>query len=222
MNSMTFAIPLATAASAFAWLSVNGSLAQVAPVWWDERGVLSTNAANDYAALNSGQLKNLAFMAWHELEKVPGGAGFEPVFTNGGNNFVSVNIGQLKEVARPFYDRVGLNMGSVMNGSPADDFSPANIGQAKYLFSLEWRCAGDLDQDGMPDAWELENGLDPRDGADASTDYDSDGRSNLDEWLMGSSPTMADTGCACATGASAPQKGAGGTGLLILSPAAAE
>ena len=45
----------------------------------------------------------------------------------------------------------------------------------------------DADSDGMPDTWELANGLDPTTN-DAGGDPDSDGLSNLQEWQAGSDP----------------------------------
>lgn len=41
----------------------------------------------------------------------------------------------------------------------------------------------DSDHDGMPDAWELKLGFDPRDAADGPTDSDGDGYTNLEEYL---------------------------------------
>ena len=41
----------------------------------------------------------------------------------------------------------------------------------------------DRDGDGMPDAWERRHGLDPRNGADGNADRDSDGYTNVEEWL---------------------------------------
>jgi hypothetical protein len=41
----------------------------------------------------------------------------------------------------------------------------------------------DTDQDGMPDDWERARGLNPRDPADSAKDRDSDGYTNLEEYL---------------------------------------
>jgi len=46
----------------------------------------------------------------------------------------------------------------------------------------------DADQDGMPNAWENANGLDPNDPADRNDDPDGDGYTNLEEFLNGTSP----------------------------------
>lgn len=50
----------------------------------------------------------------------------------------------------------------------------------------------DSDGDGMSDAYEVLNGLDPNNPNDAAGDIDGDGRSNLTEYLMGSDPVVAD------------------------------
>ena len=45
----------------------------------------------------------------------------------------------------------------------------------------------------MPDAWEIANGLNPYDPSDASLDPDGDGLTNLQEYLLGTNPHVADT-----------------------------
>jgi hypothetical protein len=47
----------------------------------------------------------------------------------------------------------------------------------------------DTDGDGLPNFYEIANGLEPEDGSDAAGDIDSDGISNLDEYTEGSDPT---------------------------------
>jgi len=50
----------------------------------------------------------------------------------------------------------------------------------------------DLDNDGMADTWETDNGLDPTDPSDAGLDPDGDGLTNLDEFLNGQDPNVSD------------------------------
>ncbi|MEM7432236.1 MAG: FG-GAP-like repeat-containing protein [Pseudomonadota bacterium] len=51
-------------------------------------------------------------------------------------------------------------------------------------FPLNFDYIADSDSDGLPDAFETANGLDPQNGSDGAGDLDGDGRSNLDEFLQ--------------------------------------
>jgi hypothetical protein len=51
----------------------------------------------------------------------------------------------------------------------------------------------DSDNDGIPDEWELEHGLDPFDPSDADLDFDEDGLTNAQEFTYGTEPYEADS-----------------------------
>jgi subtilisin family serine protease len=53
-------------------------------------------------------------------------------------------------------------------------------------------CDPDDDNDQMPDDWEIANGLNPLDPGDAAADPDGDGATNLQEYLRGTNPQVAD------------------------------
>lgn len=161
------------------------------PDWWLSRGIIDPNASsNDYAAVNQGQLKHIATMAWDEFNLLSGGAGI-PVFdfTNI-NNYAAVNIGQLKTVAAPFYDRIGMTNNYPWSASTNDaDYAIANIGQVKNLFSFE--PLKDSDTDGMPDWWESTY----TNNATAMTpegNPDGDEHPNLYEYVNGTNPNVVD------------------------------
>lgn len=128
------------------------------PQWWTDRGVINPGAQpNDYAAVNQGQLKNMAEAAVAEFNAyLPGGAGdaLNQLATQLSgtsaqtNDYAPVNLGQLKNVAKPFYDRllsIGYNGHPLESGTypwigketQANDYALANIGQVKNLFSFD-------------------------------------------------------------------------------------
>ena len=167
-----------------------------APSWWTNRSVLTTNAANDFAALTQGQLKWMATNACAELEaNLPGGAGIYVRNLVAGftlsNNYYPVNVGQLKCTATSFYDRLiaeGYTNSYPWTETTTDDcdFAMANIGQLKNVFGFDL----DTDADGLPDWWEIlfSGGTANWLGGD---DADADGLCNLAEYQTGSNPTNA-------------------------------
>lgn len=50
----------------------------------------------------------------------------------------------------------------------------------------------DSDHDGMPDAWETAQGLNPHDPSDGNLDSDKDGYTNIEEYLNGTDPQKSD------------------------------
>lgn len=66
------------------------------------------------------------------------------------------------------------------------DSNPAN-----NVASFSFVVLKDLDGDGLPDAYETANGLNPNDPNDAHLDADGDGRTNLEEYRAGTDPRNA-------------------------------
>jgi len=178
-----------------------------APGWWASQGVINSNReADDFAALNQGQLKNLAKAAAAEMNvNFIGGAGaaidskiqaWESV-TSSADDFAAVNLGQLKSVAATYYGRL-IAVGEATaypweaSSAPPDDLAVANIGQAKALFSFAvpdmWTPEGVRRQAWI--AWLAAHQLPST--TTESGDEDQDGVSNLDEFLLGTHPGTAD------------------------------
>ncbi len=57
------------------------------------------------------------------------------------------------------------------------------VGEDGYGTLATAAAPSDMDRDGMPDAWERQHRLDPDDAADRNADADTDGYTNLEEYL---------------------------------------
>ncbi len=83
----------------------------------------------------------------------------------------------------------GLNPTDPSDGTADFDGDTLSNSEEYSLGLNPWNADSDLDQ--MPDNWELEYGLNPLVN-DADQDPDEDGKSNLDEFLSGSNPQVAE------------------------------
>jgi hypothetical protein len=89
-------------------------------------------------------------------------------------------------------DDDGDGVADVNDNSPLDptnDSDGDGVGNNNDPFPENSLYTKDTDSDGMPDAWELQYGLDPTDPSDAQSDRDNDGVTALDEFLAGTIPS---------------------------------
>ncbi|MGB5208898.1 MAG: Ig-like domain-containing protein [Gammaproteobacteria bacterium] len=74
----------------------------------------------------------------------------------------------------------------------ADTDADGKTDEEEYTRYLTDPSNPDTDGDGMPDAWEIDNGLDAN-WSNAQEDEDDDGLTNAQEYELGTDPTLADT-----------------------------
>jgi hypothetical protein len=94
---------------------------------------------------------------------------------------------QAADIDLSAYDLSQLRIRAVAKGGYTGDIAIDDI----EISAVE-TTAADSDNDGMPDSWELQYGLNPTLN-NAQDDLDNDGFSNLDEFLQGTDPSIANT-----------------------------
>jgi alpha-tubulin suppressor-like RCC1 family protein len=194
-----------------------GLCLQAAPQWWsgtDYQLIDTAKTENDDAVVLQGQGKQ-AFAAsksyFDDSFGQFGGAGedidtlFESSwFTTSTYDYYVLLNGQLKSLAHPFYvrfDELGIPLSLIGfssdytgefpwtdNTSDNADYSPALIGQVKYVFSFDLSLS--QDGDSIPDWWEYIFGTDPTvDTDNSTTDSDGDARFDSLEYAEKTDPT---------------------------------
>lgn len=195
---------------------------EVGPAWWHEGDspviIPEIEGVDHRAPVNIGQLKAMAWAAKMRMDR-----DFSSAFgasrqtnqlvatwfsdpqmnqpLNSGSNSVA-NVGQVKAVGKLFYDHLAAIKGSENAPQPpwttvsTDDsnYSPANLGQLKNVFSFDLQPVEvphkDTDFDGLNDWWELFyfDNLTSVGLPDINSDSDNDGRNLATEAAMGTNP----------------------------------
>lgn len=88
-------------------------------------------------------------------------------------------------------DGEGSSLTKIAEGNYGNDFANWTAGSPTPGAPSSLTTT-DSDGDGMPDAYELANGLNPADPNDAALDLDGDGESNLAEYIAGTNPRNAE------------------------------
>lgn len=106
-------------------------------------------------------------------------------FTNWGDNAQAVFLPPFSQTAEPNTFSNILLSGSY-TGLYTFTFNETNL-----AYSVASAETADSDGDGMTDAWEVRNGLNPLGRGDALLDLDGDGMNNLSEYIAGTAPAGA-------------------------------
>jgi hypothetical protein len=87
--------------------------------------------------------------------------------------------------------KAGKALGAGSSAKPGIIDSPAAVGGWPDYAAAA--APADTDHDGMPDAWEVKHGLNPRQPADRNEDWNDNGYTNLEEFLNGLTPGTGKT-----------------------------
>lgn len=169
--------------SGFLNLNASGSSIDIGPISFTGFTyppiALSLTIGEDLTTLSTvGQTLQLYATATY-----PGGTQLPVIYSDSGTTYVSSN----PAVAT-------VSSGGLVTAVSAGNvtITALNEGMAATV-QVQVLIALDTDGDGMPDDYEIANGFNPLNPADAGEDADGDGLTNLQEYLLGTNPHNPDT-----------------------------
>ncbi|MCW0483061.1 pectate lyase [Gaoshiqia sediminis] len=123
---------------------------------------------------------NTPFEGWPVAPHQTADVVFESVLANVGatlprRDAVDARVTEMVRSGKPMTETGIIKDISEVGGYPELTYDPAKL-------------PVDTDGDGMPDAWEIKNGLNQHDASDGAVDSDGDGYTNVEEYLNGTNP----------------------------------
>ncbi|GGH10577.1 polysaccharide lyase [Sphingobacterium alkalisoli] len=123
---------------------------------------------------------NTPFVGWPVAPHQTAEAAFESVLAKAGatlpkRDAVDTRVTEMVRSGKPTTETGIIKDVAEVGGYPNLTFDAAQV-------------PVDSDGDGMPDAWEIKHGLDPKNPKDGAMDADGDGYTNIEEYLNGTNP----------------------------------
>ncbi|MBF0280198.1 MAG: hypothetical protein HQM13_20530 [SAR324 cluster bacterium] len=176
------------------------------------RDGVTINGQSDYFIVNPNDLSQVGEIIFAGLDPIPSSLTINPpgsTVLNGLGSTLILQVtavypdGSTKDVTAP---ESGINYGSTNSAiaSVSSDGVVLAVGVGSVLITVRKDGAsalkqltvsgsGDTDSDGLPNDYEIANGLNPQDGVDAFEDRDEDGLSALREFSLGTDPNNSDS-----------------------------
>lgn len=146
-------------------------------------GIARFNGSGAIIGEGDSQIEpDLQFIKWEHIDPP------SPVVGDSGSFEVTVTASELVAAGVTPTDRVGIVFYHNADNWPAS-------GGANDVYLVDNIAIGyaDDDNDGLPNAFETANGMDPANAADALLDKDGDGSSNIQEYFEGTDPNDPDS-----------------------------
>ena len=172
----------------------------------------TVSGQSDYFTLTTNGVTNVGDITFEGIEAIPTEASF---FPSSDLKFIAVGQTQQLKVIAKYAAGNEKDVTAAINGINYSTTNPAIVtvnaegvitsrGNGVALVNarkdgvlasklVSVNTSGDLDSDGIPDDWEIANGLNPNDPVDAQEDKDLDGLTALGEYNAGTNPSLADT-----------------------------
>ncbi len=154
--------------------------------WYVAGNVMDSNKElinNNWAGMRGPEnlaRVNTPFEGWPVMPHQPAEAVFETVLSKVGatlpkRDAVDTRVASMVRSGKPMTKTGIIRDVAEVGGYPNLTFKPSDV-------------PVDSDGDGMPDKWEVQNKLNPKDPKDGAIDSDGDGYTNVEEFLNGTNP----------------------------------